>query len=329
MKMATISASLQLFDQFTTTLDKAERGINSVITAAERLKSELSATITLNMSATDALTEINKVKHQIHTINSTAPILIILDDSDVAWQIPLIKGNVERGLSHVLAKVVLDSFNAIEDAKRLSSRLEGHLKLPKIEVDLDISSVVGSIAALKTHLHGAAGGILTIDIRLNSAKLITDAVNLRQRLIDVFGTIQADIQITLPTALTDLLQNIRKLVLLLLLGIRKLIKGGSSSGKPKQDIPGPPPGADGGKSEGLLGRLRGIAAEYLNIANAQKLLEATLGAAMKQGDMEAMFKARTGNDQVGSAMFQHFKERAMQAGEDVNESLKIRSPSFL
>lgn len=155
--MATISASLQLFDQFTTTLDKAERGINSVITAAERLKRELSATITLNMSATDALTEINKVKHQIHTINSTAPILIILDDSDVAWQIPLIKGNVERGLSHVLAKVVLASFDAIEDAKRLSSRLEGHLKLPKIKVDMNVSAVVGKIASLKTLLVGVTG----------------------------------------------------------------------------------------------------------------------------------------------------------------------------
>ncbi|WP_240415666.1 hypothetical protein [Paenibacillus periandrae] len=319
--MATISASLQLFDQFTTTLDKAERGINSVITAAERLKRELSATITLNMNAADALTEINKVKHQIHTINSTAPILIILDDSDVAWQIPLIKGNVERGLSHILAKVVLDSFDAIEDAKRLSSRLEGHLKLPKIKVDMNVSAVVGKIASLKTLLEGVTGGLLKIEIGLNSAEVIAEAVHLRQRIITAIGTIQADIQVTLPTALTDLLQNIRKLVLLLLLGIRKLIKGGSPPGPPPPP-PGPPPGTDGGKSEGLLGRLRGIAAEYLNIANAQKLLEATLGAAMKQGDMEAMFKARTGNDQVGSAMFQHFKERAMQAGEDVNESLK-------
>ncbi|MEK3912218.1 hypothetical protein [Paenibacillus sp. FSL H7-0331] len=324
--MATISASLQLFDQFTTTLDKAERGINSVITAAERLKRELSATITLNMSATDALTEINKVKHQIHTINSTAPILIILDDSDVAWQIPLIKGNVERGLSHVLAKVVLASFDAIEDAKRLSSRLEGHLKLPKIKVDMNVSAVVGKIASLKTLLVGVTGGLLKIEIGLNSAEVIAEAVHLRQRIITAIGTIQADIQVTLPTALTDLLQNIRKLVLLLLLGIRKLLKSSLPPGPPKP--PPPPPGSssgapsDGGKSEGLLGRLRGIAAEYLNIANAQKLLEATLGAAMKQGDMEAMFKARTGNDQVGTAMFQHFKERAMQAGEDVNESLK-------
>lgn len=47
-----------------------------------------------------------------------------------------------------------------------------------------------------------------------------------------------------------------------------------------------------------------------------------IGGAMKQQELQDMFIARTGSEEVGSAMFEKFKADALKAGADVNDSLK-------
>lgn len=80
---------------------------------------------------------------------------------------------------------------------------------------------------------------------------------------------------------------------------------------------------DGSKaSNGLRGKIGAIGAAYLALEAAKKLAVATIGGAMEQEKMQDMFKARTGDDQVGAAMFEKFKADALKAGMDVKESLQ-------
>lgn len=67
--------------------------------------------------------------------------------------------------------------------------------------------------------------------------------------------------------------------------------------------------------------LKEVAAAYLSIEAGKKLLESTVGGAMEQMKMEDMLKARTGNDQVGAAMFEKFKADALKAGMDVKDTI--------
>ncbi|MCM3273656.1 hypothetical protein [Paenibacillus elgii] len=76
------------------------------------------------------------------------------------------------------------------------------------------------------------------------------------------------------------------------------------------------------ETDGFLSKIKGLAAAYLGFETAKRLGELTFGGAGEQAKMEDMFKARTGDDQLGAAMFQKFKKDALKAGMDVNEAMK-------
>lgn len=75
-------------------------------------------------------------------------------------------------------------------------------------------------------------------------------------------------------------------------------------------------------SSDFLSNIKGVAATLISIAGAQKLFSSTIGGAMEQKKMEDMFIARTGDAEVGTAMFDKFKSDALAAGQDVNKSLQ-------
>jgi hypothetical protein len=81
-------------------------------------------------------------------------------------------------------------------------------------------------------------------------------------------------------------------------------------------------------TSGLLQTVKGIAATYITIEGLKKLGAATIGGAMEQQKMEDMFKARTGSDSIGHAMFQQFKAEALATGQDVNKSLQSTMSFF-
>lgn len=76
------------------------------------------------------------------------------------------------------------------------------------------------------------------------------------------------------------------------------------------------------ESNKLLGVVQKIAATYLTFGGLQALGRATLFGAMEQQKMLDMFIARTGNVEIGTAMFEKFKRDALAAGQDVNKSLQ-------
>jgi len=76
------------------------------------------------------------------------------------------------------------------------------------------------------------------------------------------------------------------------------------------------------ESNKLLSVVKDIAATYLTFSGLRTLGRATIVAAMEQQKMLDMFIARTGNAEIGTAMFEKFKRDALAAGQDVNKSLQ-------
>ncbi|KPV56568.1 hypothetical protein QJ48_26830 [Paenibacillus sp. A3] len=75
------------------------------------------------------------------------------------------------------------------------------------------------------------------------------------------------------------------------------------------------------ESAGMLENFQKQAAAILNLENAQKLFQATVGGAMEQQDQKEMFIKRTGSKQVGTDMFEMLKDEAMKSGTNVKEYL--------
>ncbi|MFD0712849.1 hypothetical protein [Paenibacillus sp. GCM10027626] len=72
----------------------------------------------------------------------------------------------------------------------------------------------------------------------------------------------------------------------------------------------------------FFGKIKDFAAKHVTVGSAKKLMNATVAPAMDQMQLEDTFKARTGDSKVGSAMFAKFKQDALAAGQDVNQTLK-------
>ncbi|MDT2294206.1 hypothetical protein P7H15_17200 [Paenibacillus larvae] len=58
-----------------------------------------------------------------------------------------------------------------------------------------------------------------------------------------------------------------------------------------------------------------------NLENAKKLAKLAIGGAAEEQGMKNAFIARTGNQDAGTAMFDKFRQEAVQTGMDVNDSL--------
>ncbi|WP_282938993.1 hypothetical protein [Paenibacillus sp. RC67] len=77
----------------------------------------------------------------------------------------------------------------------------------------------------------------------------------------------------------------------------------------------------GSKSSWILDKVKGLAGQYLSFDTIKDLGAKALTGGMEQQKLQDMFKARTGDDQVGTAMFQKFRTDAMKSGVDANEFL--------
>ncbi|AIQ38039.1 hypothetical protein [Paenibacillus sp. FSL R5-0345] len=64
-----------------------------------------------------------------------------------------------------------------------------------------------------------------------------------------------------------------------------------------------------GKAKGVLDKVKGV-------------MEKVLAPAAEQQKWEDLFKVKTGNADVGTAMFDKFKKRALDTGQDVNKSME-------
>ncbi len=262
---------------------------------AERLKRVVEAPIIMSLNTARVESGLTALRARIASSGGSSAMNVVINVDDVTQKIAQIQQRIRSGLTSAAIDVTINGANAIAQASSIRARLMGILAVP-------------------------------INVTLNAATVLGDISTLRSRIIAQIGVIEAELRISLPATLTDMLTNLRALVLRLTRAVSLLRR--SLNPPPIPPIPPPPPipplppsGGAGGTG-GLLSNLKGIAAAYLSIAGAQKLLGATIGGAMQQQKMMDMFVARTGDAEVGTAMFDKFKKEALAAGQDVNESLK-------
>ncbi|KZE77590.1 hypothetical protein AV654_21180 [Paenibacillus elgii] len=75
------------------------------------------------------------------------------------------------------------------------------------------------------------------------------------------------------------------------------------------------------KSGGMLDKIKEKASLVFNLDNAKQLGKITVEQTMEQQKRKDMFITRTGNEDLGTAMFKRFKGEALALGADVNEYL--------
>ncbi|MBJ6360876.1 hypothetical protein ACFOQM_06130 [Paenibacillus sp. GCM10012307] len=385
-------------------LDQAS--LQAVIAAIERQRESAGRPIQLHIDTAGALAQVDALSARIASMMNNSDIRVTVDAADLSQEIARMQQQLRGALAATAIQVTLDSGAALQEAAQLKSRLEALTSPLLVQAGLDGSKIQSDLAALRGQLAGTAMAV-SIPMHIDTAQAVAQLGPLRQQLTSMIGTVQievmarldrsrimddlaalraqashsaaavaltvtidiakalaqvepfkqqlaaqlgtisAELQITLPNTLEKMLVDLRRLVLQLLLAVRRIrqtLPTGAAQQlqgslqqiaqlqqrvvQLQQQIARLQSQINSGinkthsGNQNWLSGLKGILATYLSIAGAAKLLSATVGASMEQLKMEDMFKARTGDVQVGSAMFDKFKAEALAAGQDVNKSLQ-------
>ncbi|MEK4193285.1 hypothetical protein [Paenibacillus sp. FSL L8-0323] len=204
-----------------------------------------------------------------------------------------------------------------------------------IRISINSGEILQRLTTIRQQLGGDES---ILKIRFNTADITAEISAIRRQIDSELGNIQARIRIELPRSLEAMFVNLQRLVLQLISVTRQLRTRSSDADELRQaleriarlerqiaDLQSQVNGRvrEAGKSSSAwLSNIKGLVAAYLSLASAKALFEKTVGGAMEQQKMEDMFKARTGDAEIGKAMFDKFKAEALAAGQDVTKSLQ-------
>ncbi|MEK3851200.1 hypothetical protein MKX59_19360 [Paenibacillus sp. FSL R7-0340] len=305
--MATVSASLQLFDNFSQRLNTVNQAVENATRHMERLQAIARNNIRISADGSNAILQLNAVQRALQAINDR--ILIHIDAANAIRELEVVKNHIRQMGSGSVVSIIINSADVLREVSLIRDRIR----------TMFTRSVV--------------------DITLNAGDVISQARRIRQQIESQLRHIHARIQVELPIALQAMFGNLQMLVLRLIRVVRQLRTTSGANAAELQNallriadlerkiaqlqeqINGSLRRGEGASS-GLLANLKGMAAAYLSLQGIKELFSATVGGAMDQQKMEDMFVARTDREDVGQAMFDRFKKNALAAGQDVNESLQ-------
>lgn len=204
-----------------------------------------------------------------------------------------------------------------------------------IRISINSSEILQRLTTIRQQLGGEES---ILKIRLNTADITAEISAIRRQIDSELGNIQARIRVELPRSIEAMFVNLQRLVMQFIRATRQLRTRTSDANGLQQaleriarleqqiaDLQARVNGRvrEAGKSSSAwLSNIKGLVAAYLSLASAKALFEKTVGGAMEQQKMEDMFKARTGDAEIGKAMFDKFKAEALAAGQDVTKSLQ-------
>lgn len=395
--MASIEASIKLYEDFTQRLAQVNKAMNATIAIMERLRTQMQMAIGLHIEAGNALAELQRVKEllaalgpgnaiqlsvnseqvlqQLRTVRQQigsefgATVLEVrLATSDFAAQLAAIQSSLPpvqlsavmdtagavqsasaareeilRGLGTITAAlrlevpdmsaqltalrtavppiqvtVTLNAGAALSAASLLGVQLQTRIGTVSVDVKVELPDAAAVRSQLQALIHGMGSHTtaIRISVNLDTAHALHQATLLRAQIEARIGTITATLNLTLPATLDTLLQTLIRTVDKLRILVNRLL--GSGGGPGGGGGSGGAGGRGGGSGLGLGGILTGVG----GFMGAKKLGEVTLGGAMEQQKMVDMFIARTGDAEIGTAMFEKFKADALKTGQDVNKSLQ-------
>jgi Phage-related protein len=337
--LATVRASLQLFDRFSQNINRANQAMQTMNSTIERLKQSLQARISLEIDINAALAHVEQMKERIRTMGGSSAIHVVININDVLQRVTQLRQRIHAELTDATVQVMLDAGSVLTHARSLKQTIHNALSLPPITVSLNTTSIMAQLATLRASFANSATNALVVHVNLDVSGAMAQAHTLRSRIIAAIGTISTTLQVHLPPTITQMVENLRALILKLLWAVRRLNQNfpvGSAAqleaallriARLEQRINELQQQLNnrirngGSAAGGLLGNLQGIASAYLSVAGATRLLHATIGGAMEQQKMLDMLIARTGSREVGTAMFEKFKEDALNAGMEVKDAL--------
>ncbi|WP_217563072.1 hypothetical protein [Paenibacillus sp. GbtcB18] len=250
-----------------------------------------------------------------------------------------------KAVAQAQIRLNIDMSGAMSHLEQIRQRISRMGTGSAISIVINAQDVINKVAQIRQRIHRELTST-AVRILLDESRAIQQARQIGNRIRAQIGTITAQVQVSLPAALESMLSNIRRLVLQLLLAIRSMSRILPINGAQQlqdalrriaelerkiidlQNQLNSRVQATGTSAGGFLGQLKGILATYLSIVSAQKLLNATIGGAMEQQKMRDMLIARTGDAQIGTAMFDKFKKDALKAGMDVKDSLQATLSFF-
>lgn len=138
MVIATVRASLQLFDQFSQNLNRANQAMQTMNSAAERLKQALQTRLSLEIDIHAALLHIEQMKERIRAMGGSSAIHIVIDTEDVLRRITQVRQRIHSELTSAAVRIVFDSADAIQQAHRLREQLEAQIGTIRSRIELQM-----------------------------------------------------------------------------------------------------------------------------------------------------------------------------------------------
>lgn len=167
--MATIGASLKLFDQFSTTLNQAQQAMDKTIGVADRLKQKLQAKITLDVDTSGAVSHIEQAENRMRSLGAGA-LKVVIDSSDVARHIEQVRQNLAKSM----IQIAIDPGDAVNQAAAIRKQVESQLTTittrieSKIVLDLDANDIQKQVEAKLKTITTRTEVRITLDVEVQS-----------------------------------------------------------------------------------------------------------------------------------------------------------------
>ncbi|MFC3802716.1 hypothetical protein [Cohnella sp. GCM10012308] len=244
--MATLAASMSLYDRFTSKLRSVNDAMQRTINLATQLQGAMRSEFTVRIDAGGAVGEMERLRSRINALGSGV-LHVLIDSSQVTRELARIQTQVRSGAAGAALRLNIDT---------------AHLRA-------QVSSALGG-------LHSTALRINAL-VRLDTAAALRQASLLRQQIIGRIGTIVAHVQLIVNAQLSGVMGNLESTFDRLIDAIDRLIT--------KIDSGGGGPGGSGGFGgiRGIVGVVSSVLAA-LGVGSAYK--SAVGGAMQQQQTLD-------------------------------------------
>ncbi|CAG7616991.1 hypothetical protein PAESOLCIP111_01968 [Paenibacillus solanacearum] len=253
--MATVSASLDLFSQFSRTMERSQNNMQSTVRVAERLQRTLQARFQFNIDTSATVNHLERILLLVRSIRSVSMIRIgfAINKSDIIRQ------------------------------------------LARIQI------------------------VVPVRVVFAAAAILVQAQQIRQNILQVLGNGILQFFLKLPSTLMSAFKGVKTQARRLFDSVKRIWAPKNAIADKPQDA-GEKAASDNpkkGKGFNLLGSVKGLAGKAFD-----KLAMPSMKAAMEEESLRDLLIARTGDEQLGSAMFDKFKKDGLKSGVSVADNIK-------
>lgn len=142
--MATVSSTIKMMDQFSQPLQRVTNQIVETTARMERMKRVVEAPTALNLDASSAVEQLNKIKAGIKAADKPSMMQILIDSDDVMRKIGEIKGKIKSVLSDSVMKVIFDPAEALSQIAPLKTKMENELQDIKAKIAVELPESLNS-----------------------------------------------------------------------------------------------------------------------------------------------------------------------------------------